>query len=164
MKVLVKSSMGGTESPSVYLSFASPEMLRKVKDASTSFQTDTIEGFVRPVAYQGNIYLTVTSCWDEVMDTQVPLLLTINFGKSAKDYKAHWDVLLSHCRGESADEFLAQFVGNTSDYSDAIKNGFLESINCLLKEKFKSDEELGVGDLAQIYRLCKVHYRRSVQR
>lgn len=163
-EVLVKSSLGGSDSPPAHMSFATPAMLRKVSDSTTSFQTDTIEGFVKPVTYQGNIYLTVTSCWDQLMDTQVPLLLTINFGKSARDYKAHFDVLLSNCRGESAKEFLEQFVGNTSDYSDAIKNGFLESLNCTLKHKFRSDEEVGVGELAEIYRLCKVHYRRSVER
>jgi len=162
-KITVSSSLSDINSPA-HISFASPTMLGKVKTAATSFQTDTIEGFVKPVTYQGNIYLTVTSLWDAVMDTQVPLLLTVNLGKSAADYKCHWDVLLSNCRGESKEEFLNEFVGNTSDYSDALKNGFLLSLNHTMKKRFSHEEEVGVGEVAEIYRLCVVHYRRSVER
>ena len=147
-----------------HVSLSSREMRKKVSEATTSFQTDTVEGFALPKGFQGNIYLTITSNWDTEMECQVPLLFTINFGKSARDYQAHFDLLMSLCPGENVEDFLQNFVGNTSDYSDAIKNGFVQSIQHTVRSRYNSSKIIEVEDIVGMYRLCKVHYRRSVER
>ena len=162
---LVASSSLGDSKSAAHITFCSPAMKEKIKGASTSFQTDTIEGFVQPVAYLGNIYLTVTPNWDLLMQCQVALMLSTTFGKSARDYRPHFDCLFEHCAGATAGEFVSEFVGNTSDYSNALKNGFLAGMKSEVERRpGGAGFVFSSAELAELYRLCTVHYRRSVER
>ena len=141
--IVADSCLGGAVRAQ-FVSFRSKEMRQKIANLTTSMQTDTIEGFVESVHYQGLLNLTVTSAWDVVLDTQVPLVITILFRKKAHDYKEHWNTVLSACKGNNAKDFIERFPGNCSDYSDSLKNGFIQSFEHMMRTEKQEDKPCAV--------------------
>lgn len=161
--VVADSCLGGI-GRKPFIAFQTASMKEMISSLDCSMQTDTIEGFLEPVKFQGMLNVTVTSVWDSLLDTQAPLSVTILFGKSEQDYKEHWNCVLRNCRGKDAEELISQFPGNTSDYSDALKNGFISSFEHTMSSRHNESRSLRPVEVATLWRLCDVHYKRSVQR
>ena len=135
-------------------------MTRMVKEAASCLGTDTIEGFLHePNAPPKKYNMTVTSGYDHLLHRWVPLQISILFGKSAEDYKKHWDYFLPQYECTSWREFKNKFTGNTSDFADAIKKGFCMSLAELAAKVFKV--ELQEHDMGMFYKCCRVHFARS---
>ena len=86
--IVVDSCAGGSERAQ-FVSFMTDGMNDLILKGNTSFQTDTIEGVVLSIYFQGEMNITMTSGWDYLLDKHVPLVVTILCGKSARDYKEH---------------------------------------------------------------------------
>jgi len=57
-------------------------------------QTDTLEGAIKNKEYDGAIDIHLTTGYDKELDRWVPVLATIMFGRSARQYKNHWMEIL----------------------------------------------------------------------
>lgn len=151
-------------SPQQFIIVASDGMKDLIREAPNPISTDSIEGFVESVFFKGEMNVTVTSTWDPVMQTQVPVLISLLMNKSAESYKIHWDYYFffygEQCN--SLTDFFDNFPGNTSDTSDAIRLGFNAAIQDYCQEKFVAT--LSEGQLNSIYRYCEVHFKRNLTR
>ena len=52
---------------------------------------DSVEGFVRGSRIKEELCLTVTSIYDPILNRQIPVLVSIMFGKTTQIYKLHFD-------------------------------------------------------------------------
>ena len=97
-----------------------------MKDSPSPIETDTLEGKCKAIYHQNEMNITVTSTWCSIRKKQVPVMVTILFGKSKEAYDVHWSAFFQHYASnkETIDQFFHEFPGNTSDFSDALRLGF----------------------------------------
>eukprot|EP00984_Skeletonema_dohrnii_P017850 scaffold8208_cov88-Skeletonema_dohrnii-CCMP3373.AAC.1 len=138
--ILVDGSIG----PRQFFTYASQHMRVLLQSSLSGFSTDTVEGFVESIYFKGEINVTISSTWCHVLQTQAPTLVSVLFRKSAESYGIHWDHFFPFVgkNATSLDEFYDNYPGNTSDFSEAIKSAYMNSL----------DE------------YCAVHYKRNVTR
>ena len=140
-------------------------MIKLLQNAPNPLQTDTIEGFIESVYFKGEINVTITSTWCPVRQTQIPVLITILFNKSKNSYSIHWDHLFTIFgeSTESINDFCDKFPGNTSDFSDAIRAAFQQSIQKFLEARFPN-EKISKQLMEELYRFCEVHFKRNLNK
>ena len=85
--------MQGKVAPKQSIHICSPTMCELIQSAANPWQTDTVEGVVDAQFFKGQMNITMTSTWDNNQQSQVPLLFSILFDKSAKSYRQHFKVL-----------------------------------------------------------------------
>ncbi len=147
-----------------HVTYASQQMRDLLKTSVTGFTSDTIEGWVDSVYYRGEINVTMTSTWCPILKSQAPVLFSVLLNKSSKSYELHWDYFFKIC-GEDAsglDNFYDSYPGNTSDFSEAIRSAYMNSLDSYCLERFrrKMTDEMK----RDVYRYCNVHYLRNVHR
>ena len=88
--------------------------------------------------------------------------MTIHFGKRTGDYRPHFDYLMDKLGKSTWKDFIENFPGNTSDFSDAIRNAFSNSLKeCAIRDY---DHVMDDDDVAQFLRFCEIHFLRSLRR
>lgn len=87
------------------------------------------------------------------------MMLSIIFGKSLHNYKAHFLLLLQSFPFNNWTTFLEHFPGMACDISDAEEFGFELAVS----ERF-SIEHSEIVSLGSHYRFCEVHFKRSLTR
>ena len=156
-KLIRKSNIAG-EYP--HLIFQDDDMQEMMKVPTGPFQTDSIEGFVEEASLEEKqINLTITSMFDILLQRWVPICISILFGKSEGDYRQHWEQVFSCIDGDNWEAFDKNFIGNTSDMSDAIRNAFYSKYKNIAKTKFGKD--LTEEDILKKYKFFMVHFKRS---
>ena len=105
-------------------------MLELLLREKNPLETDTVEGFVEEKSLgtknQGN--LIIISCYDSILKRWIPVFISILFGKSVNDYKVHFKNLLAAYNFTSWYDLKNRFPGNLSDFSDAVRLGFFQSV------------------------------------
>ena len=145
------------------ITMQTPSMEEILKQNCGSVQSDTLEGVMQELDFEGNIDLHFTSCFDPICDRWVPVMVSIIFGRSKRHFHRHWTVFFSsfaHCGTWS--DFESNFFGATMDWSDALGNAFLEAL-CDFSRKFP-DGNLSEDDAISFMRKCSVHFQRSLTR
>ena len=129
-----------------------------LKEISTGFQTDTIEGFVLDL-HSPNVNVTMTTAFNHVLNRNAPVVISVLMGKSGPHYKMHF-LALFKVSGLPTDlsGFKAEFPGNTCDFSDAFKAGFQAAV----REHCQNTEVDIVWE--NFYRCCTVHFKRTMNR
>lgn len=114
------------------------DMVQQLKEGESHLQTDTIEGFLHEPKLNSKQKpnLTITTGYNFLLGRWVHLCISILMGKSTNEYKKHWDHVLSVFEFVSLNDFKMRFPGNTSDFSDAIRKGYFESVKDLISIKF----------------------------
>ena len=159
--VLKSSSLGGGDSAG-HIAIQTKGMQELCRSHPSPIQTDSIEGFTESYFYKGEINVTVSSCYDPMLRTQAPMLISVLFSKNTESYKMHWSMLHGDIPGNTEEEYLQNFPGNTSDFSDAIRLGFVASLQDLLVTRFQSETKVDAPLMEGMYRLCEVHYKRNL--
>jgi hypothetical protein len=115
---------------------------------------------------QKQMNVCVTSGYCIRVQRNVTLLATILMGKTRTHYAEHFKVLFRSMNMSrtfsdwTSDDLSVAFPGNTSDFSDAERQGF----ELALIEHCNLDAESGELDLSQFYRCCSVHFKRNLEK
>ena len=125
------------------------DMIKQLSEGGSPMQTDTVEGFLVEHSMQKIPNLTITSGYDFILERWVPLVISILFGKTANDYKNHFDYIFANFLRDSWDDFEADFPGNTSDFSAALHKGFQESLKEFAYKKYHV--EVTNSDMVKFY-------------
>ena len=99
-----------------------------IHEHASSLQSDTMEGVLSEPDWNGTLDIHITSQFDQVIQRWVPVLISIMFGRSKKDFAEHWSKLLECYPTDSWEEFEKTFPGVTVDWSDALGLSFLDTI------------------------------------
>ena len=118
--------------PNQFIIIASTKMMAILGGGTNPFltklacSTDSLEGWIEPVWFKGQMNVTITSTWCPIHQTQVVVLITILANKTAESHKIHFLFLFEHCGNtrETIEAFFNEFPGNTCDTSDALRKGF----------------------------------------
>lgn len=156
-KLIRKSNIAG-EFP--HLIFQDDDMQKMMKVPTGPFQTDSIEGFVEELSCEEKqINLTITSIFDMLIQRWVPICISMLFGKSAGDYRQHWKQVFSCIKGDNWEEFDKNFIGNTSDMSDAIRKAFYAEYKDMARKKFGKEltEEDVLKNINSAWFILNVH-------
>ena len=155
--IIQKSDFLGTHP---HLIFQDQDMIDLLRGQAGPFETDSIEGFVHEPSLHGReINLTITSAFDMTMQRWAPVCISILFGKAQNDYRIHFNHLLGCIEGDNWTEFERNFIGNTSDMSDAIRLAFFAEMKSLASSKH--GKILTDEDIVQKFKFCSVHFKRS---
>ena len=76
---------------------------------------------VSDMNYDGEINVTFTSMFDIIIQRTIPVCVSIMYGKSAAHYKKRFDQVMASLSDEDYEEFKINFLGNSSDFSDAVR-------------------------------------------
>jgi hypothetical protein len=87
------------------------------------------------------------------------LCILILFGKSKTDYKIHWEQVLSCFCFESWNRFKMSFLGNTGDFSDALRLLFFDAVKSKARQEYS--EVVDDSKAILLYKFCVVHFQRS---
>ena len=129
-----------------------------------SLQSDTIEGVIYDLDHQEKqICIHFTSAFDSVLARWVPVLMSILFGRSSKDYYEHFKFLLNAFTAKNWQQFETSFPGITVDWSEAEQNGIVDAVTNHVRMKF-AIEKFTKESAAEYLRKCDVHFKRSLQR
>jgi hypothetical protein len=130
-----------------------PFMQDRLRERNSSFQTDTIEGFLFD-EHCPTANVTMTSGFCPLLNHNIPLVISLLMGKSATHYAAHFAVILRALEMPTDIAFWESdpdksFPGTTCDFSDAKRCGFEKALrkHCTIS----SEEE---ADLDRFYRCC----------
>ena len=74
-------------------------------------QTDTLEKWINDPKHP-NMSVTVTSTYCELLGKQVPVYMSITYGRTAMHYQSHFEGFIKSLEFESFEEFLDGFTGN----------------------------------------------------
>jgi hypothetical protein len=159
---------GSKETPIVsfsvdHISYQDQFMRERLRERESSFQTDSIEGFIKDDRDEPQINVAVTSGYCSLLDRQIPLLVSVLLGKSKHHYAAHFLTLFqslemdSEIKNWSKDQ-PSGFPGNTSDFSEAERLGFETAVRGYCK--LSGDVPI---DFSEMYRCCSVHFKRALE-
>jgi len=140
------------------------DMINLLIDGDSPMQTDTVEGFLYEprMKESQSPNLTITSTYDFTLNRWVPVCVSILFGKSTADYNNHWNHVLTSSNYDSLKDFEDRFPGNTSDFSDALRKSFFESVEHFVSTTFQ--KKIEKEKIASFYEFCQVHFLRSKSR
>ncbi len=122
--------------PDAHIIMQNQDMIELVQLADSPLQTDSVEGFIVDADFEGQINVTFSSAFDCCLQKWVPVCISILFGKTSEHHKAHWSQMFQCCEDDTWKGFLDHFPGNTSDFSDAMRNGFFEAVKAMSKTRF----------------------------
>ena len=156
IKILASSNFSADQG---HISLVTPFQSDRIKELSSSMQTDTIEGFlVDPDCPNANV--TMTSAYDIVVDRTIPLVISILFGKKKENYQPHFAVIFKKMElPTDVREWESSFPGNTCDFSLAEKAGFQAACR---QHCPNNKEEDFVWE--KLYHCCSVHFKRTLNR
>jgi hypothetical protein len=148
-----------------HISYQSAFMRNLCLLRESTLETDSIEGFLKDDPNQQKINVCITSGFCALIKRNVILLATILMGKSSTHYAEHFKVLFktmnmsTNFADWTDDDPLVGFPGNTSDFSEAERQGFQLALfeHCQLNDDMKVD-------LSQFYRCCSVHFKRNLEK
>ena len=137
-------------------------MKTRLSARESSLETDSVEGFIED-EHCSTVNLAITSGYCPTVNRNVPLLLSILFGKSAAHYEQHFSWLfktmdMSYNFEEWSNDENG-FPGNTCDFSDAERSGFEAAIRTYCS--IIADTPL---DFNMHFRCCNVHFKRTLSR
>ena len=157
---VIKSSL----SPEQFIIIASEDMQRILARAINPFQTDSIEGFIESYYFKGEMNVTVTSTRCPDRNTQIPVLISVLMNKDTQAYQIHLKRFFKiyGAKYTTIDELILNFPGNTSDFADAIKNGFFLALDTYCLKKYK--QKLNTKEKTLMFRYCDVHFERNLCR
>ena len=150
------------------ITMQSPYMREVLQEATAGFQSDTIEGIIRdPNYYASTVDLHFTTGYDRITDRWVPVLISIIFGRTKQSYSQHWQALFN-LAGErenitSWSDFQDHFSGVTCDWSQALGQSYLETLQDFA-QTFPDGQNVSKEDCQPFYRVCSVHFKRSLNR
>ena len=158
--------VGGMSRPPQIV-IATESMQERCRVGTHPFQTDTLEGTVDSVYFPGQINVTMTSTWCPIVDGQVPVLVSILYGKSTESYKAHFKYLFDFFVDGKKDmstieEFCEMFPGNTCDFSEAERKGFFAALDDIIQSEYGSTMTSEMKE--QLYRYCEVHFKKNLEK
>ena len=162
------TNMFSKSSPTI-ITMQSPYMRDVLQEASAGFQSDTIEGIIRDPNYVAStVDLHFTTGFDRITGRWVPVLISIVFGRSKESFVPHWDALLAYAIPEEQEittweAFKNHFPGVTCDWSQALGQSYLEVLE-QFAHTFPDGESVQKEDCKPFYRLCGVHFKRSLNR
>lgn len=136
-----------------HISIQTSAIAKYTSDLSTPMQSDSVHGFVVDSNFT-DVNTTFTSCWSPPIQWNLPLLISIIFGKTTEHYKCHFLALLQSLPFSTWAEFDAGFPGMTCDFSDAERNGFEAAIR---SHYGITDSPMDVLD--SHYHFCEVHFK-----
>ena len=137
------------------------DMMRLLIQGESPIQTDTIEGFLLPEANATKSpNITISSCFDVILNCWVPVCVSLLFGKSERDYKNHFNQVFLSFKCESFDEFKEIFPANTSNFSEAMRLEFFSALKDLSRTEWNL--EIEDSQIIQFYKFCDVHFKRSM--
>ena len=148
---------------SMVITMQTPSMEELLRKNCSAIQSDTLEGAVHDVDFDGEIAIHFTSCFDPICDRWVPVLVSIIFGKSHRHYFKHWQAFFA-CFNHitSWKQFEGEFYGVTIDWSDALGSSFLEAL-CTFSQRF-DDGHISEEQAHSFVKKCHVHFLRSLTR
>ena len=99
-----------------------------LNEAPCGLETHTVEGFLYDKDYNHNVDLHITAAYDPLLCRWAPVLVSILFGRDTAHYKIHWMCLFGSIEASSWDDFILSFIGNVSDFSEALSKSFTEAL------------------------------------
>jgi hypothetical protein len=160
---------GNEETPIVsmsvdHISYQDHFMRDWLRERELSFQTDSIEGFIKDDRDEPQINVAVTSGYCSLLDRQIPLLVSVLLGKSKHHYASHFSTLFKSLEMDAeiknwTKDQPSGFPGNTSDFSEAERLGFEKAV----RDYCKLSDSVPI-DFSEMYRCCSVHFKRSLER
>ncbi|XXQ31559.1 Uncharacterized protein PBTT_02017 [Plasmodiophora brassicae] len=138
-------------------------MRERLKARESALQSDSIEklhiiGASRDAYRNATITMTTGHC--PLLQRNIPVLISLLYGKSADHYAFHFDSLFQSMQmPRNLDEWGDTFPGNTCDFSDAERAGF----ETALREYCSIPDDVDVH-MERYYRFCEVHFKRTLSR
>ena len=167
-EVIRKVRMPDKELPFTSISFQTDAMEEMAVNALSSKQVDSIMSASETTFYKDKMYVTITSCWSEVIMGQFPTLVTLHSGMDEKAYKlCHFDIEhesfdRQNVDFEDIDDFYDKIPVVTMDFSLAMANGWLLSLNDLAKRNFGRDARVSKTAQEALQGYCQVHFKANV--
>jgi hypothetical protein len=84
VNIIASSSMSASNG---HIALVTPKMQSILQDAPSPIQTDSIEGFLVD-EYCPNINVAMSTCFCPIVNRNVPICITILFGKTSEHYAA----------------------------------------------------------------------------
>ena len=77
----------------MYISFQTTEMEKLSVDPNSAKETDTIMSLTETLYFKKEVYVTMTSAWNNILQREFPCLVTIHTGMDGSTFKTcHFDV------------------------------------------------------------------------
>jgi hypothetical protein len=133
-------------------------------------QVDTVMSLTETTFLKQPTYVTITSSWNFVLQRQFPCLVTFHTGQSAEAYQhLHFDIENEGYQRQGIsfkdiDDFYDKYSGYTMDFSSALSNGWLNSLNCLVEKQFGTTARVSQRAHEAMKRFCQVHYKGNVSK
>ena len=108
------------ESDAAHITLQTEDMIQQLSESrNCPFQTDSVHDMVSDMNYDGEINVTFTSMFDIIIQRTIPVCVSIVYGQSTAHYKTHFDQVMASLSDEDYEEFIINFLGNSSDFLDA---------------------------------------------
>ena len=122
----------------MHFSFQTKEMAEVSTDPQNQKQVDTVMSLTDTTFFKSIIFVTITSTWNLQLQHAFPCLVTVHCGEDAMAFKkCHFDVDNAcfeeqNITFDSLDDLFHKVPGTTMDFSGALANGWIASLNDLV--------------------------------
>ena len=153
----------------MHFSFQTKEMAEVSTDPQNQKQVDTVMSLTDTTFFKSIIFVTITSTWNLQLQHAFPCLVTVHCGEDAMAFKkCHFDVDNAcfeeqNITFDSLDDLFCKVPGTTMDFSGALANGWIASLNDLVQKNFKCKTVLQLQKESML-QLCSVHYKNNVNK
>ena len=146
-----------------HITLQTDDMVQQLSESrNCPFQTDSVHDMILDPNYDGEINVTFTSMFDIYIQRNIPVCISIMYGKTANHYEKHFNQVLACLSDRTYEEFKENLLGNSCDFSDAERIGFFRAVTSHVKDKFSVD--INDDDIVPLYRFCDFHFKQSVTR
>ena len=167
--VIRRVCMISKESP-MYISFQTTEMEKLSVDPNSAKETDTIMSITETLYFKKEVYVTMTSAWNNILQREFPCLVTIHTGMDGSTFKTcHFDVDNASFDNlgiefNSLEDLYNKYPGCTMDFSTALAKGWLDSLNDLIRRRFGTEAVASQLAKEALLRMCSVHFKGNAQK
>ena len=140
------------------ITMQTPSMKKVLQDNLSGLQTDTVEGVIHELDFDGEVGLDFTSAFDKILQKWVPILVSIMFGKRKPCFTRHWKILFDSYDITTWTNFEKAFPGITMDWSDAQSTSLIDAL------VEYSNGQITEREANSFIRKCDVHFKRSLLR
>jgi hypothetical protein len=153
----------------MHFSFQTKEMAEVSTDPQNQKHVDTVMSLTDTTFFKSIIFVTITPTWNLQLQHVFSCLVTVHCGEDAMAFKTcHFDVDNAcfeeqNITFDSLDDLFHKVPGTTMDFSHALANGWIASLNDLVQKNFNGKTVLQVQKESML-QLCSVHYPNNVNK